>query len=120
MKKAMIAAAQAAALGVTGMAAMATLGVGAAAAAPQDCAVQRDLTGASATCPADDGVEYVLHVDCFGLYASGPFPLYAIGPYVSKSYPFTPNGQQITAGCTGMGPGVVAVATNAYAEIYRR
>ncbi|GGL01866.1 hypothetical protein [Nocardia jinanensis] len=119
MKETIVAAARVAAAGVSGLAFVAIVGSGAAQAAPQDCVVQRDLSGASATCGPDGGSNYVLHVDCFGLYASGPFPLYGIGPYSALSYPFTPNGQRITAGCTGMGPGVVAVATNAYVEIYR-
>ncbi|WP_223518565.1 MULTISPECIES: hypothetical protein [Nocardia] len=119
MKKTIVAAARVAAAGVSGLAFVAIVGSGTAQAAPQDCAVQRDLSGASATCQPDGGSNYVLHVDCVGLYASGPFPLYGIGPYQALSYPFTPNGQRITTGCTGMGPGVFAVATNAYVEIYR-
>ncbi|MFC8046868.1 hypothetical protein [Nocardia sp. NPDC057353] len=94
------------------------LGAGPAEAAPQNCTVERTLLDASATCPPDGGTGYVLHVDCFGLYASGPFPLYAIGPYPVLSYPFTPDGQRVTAGCTGMGPGVVAVVTNAFVQDY--
>lgn len=120
MKKTMmITAARVAAAGFTGLAFAAVAGAGTAQAAPQDCVVQRDFFGASATCQPDGGADYVLHVDCVGLYASGPFPLYAVGPYYALSYPFTPAGQRITTGCTGMGPGVVAVATNAFVEVYR-
>lgn len=119
MKKTVVTAARVAAAGLSGLAAVAVIGSGSAQAAPQDCSVQRDLFGASATCQPDGGSNYVLHLDCLGLYASGPFPLYAIGSYPVLSYPFTPEGQRITAGCTGMGPGVVAVVTNAYVEVYR-
>ncbi|MFC4124637.1 hypothetical protein [Nocardia rhizosphaerae] len=119
MKRTVLAAARVAAAGISGLAAVMIIGSGSAQAAPQDCVVQRDLFGASATCQPDGGSNYVLHVDCVGLYASGPFPMYAVGPYYSLSYPFTPEGQQITAGCTGMGPGILAVATNAYVEVYR-
>ncbi|MGK8486065.1 hypothetical protein [Nocardia asiatica] len=119
MKKTIVAAARVAAAGVSGFAFVAIVGSGTAQAAPQDCVVERDLFGASATCQPDGGSNYVLRVDCVGLYASGPFPLYGIGPYQALSYPFTPNGQRITTGCTGMGPGVFAVATNAYVEIFR-
>ncbi|NUP29655.1 MAG: hypothetical protein HOQ44_23755 [Nocardia sp.] len=115
----MIAAARLAAAGVSGLAFVAIVGSGAAGAAPQDCVVTKDLFGAAATCGPDGGTGYVLHVDCVGLYAAGPFPLYGVGPYYALSYPFTPSGQRITTGCTGMGPGVVAVATNAYVEVYR-
>lgn len=55
-----------------------------------------------------------------GVYSSGPFPLYAVGPYTQLSYPFTPSGQRTTTGCMNWGPGLVGVVTNAYAEIYRR
>ncbi|MFC8530205.1 hypothetical protein [Nocardia sp. NPDC057227] len=106
------------AVAAVGLAWFFALGAGPAQAAPQNCAVERTLLDASATCQPDGGSGYVLHVDCFGLYASGPFPLYAIGPYPVLSYPFTPEGQRVTAGCTGMGPGVVAVVTNAYVEVY--
>lgn len=119
MKRALGTAARVAAAGITGLAAVAVIGSGAARAAPQDCTVQRDLSGASAICGPDGGSNYVLRVDCFGLYASGPFPLYGIGSYTVRSYPFTPAGRHITTGCTGVGPGVLAVATNAYVEIYR-
>ncbi|MFC4377333.1 hypothetical protein ACFO5K_24940 [Nocardia halotolerans] len=118
MKKAIVAAARVAAAGVSGLAAVAVIGTGAAQAAPQDCVVQRDLFGASAVCQPDGGSNYVLKVECVGLYASGPFPMYAVGPYHTLSYPFTPEGQHISAGCTGMGPGIVAVTTNAYVEVY--
>ncbi|WP_282784767.1 MULTISPECIES: hypothetical protein [unclassified Nocardia] len=119
MRKTIAAAARVAAAGVSGVAFVAIVGSGAAQAAPQDCAVERDLFGASAVCQPDGGSNYVLHVDCFGLYASGPFPMYGVGPYTALSYPFTPNGERVTTGCTGMGPGVVAVATNAYVEVYQ-
>ncbi|MFQ6229634.1 hypothetical protein [Nocardia sp. NPDC002869] len=119
MKQKILTAARVAAAGVSGLAFVAVVGSGTAAAAPQDCVVERDLFGASATCGPDGGSHYVLHVDCVGLYASGPFPLYAVGPYAAISYPFTPAGRRVTTGCTGMGPGVVAVATNAYVEVYR-
>jgi len=119
MKKTLVTAARVATVGLSGLAAAVIVGSGTAQAAPQDCTVQRDLFGASATCQPDGGSNYVLHLECFGLYASGPFPLYGVGSYSVLSYPFTPEGQRITAGCTGMGPGVVAVPTNAYVEIYR-
>ncbi|RMI32758.1 hypothetical protein EBN03_12475 [Nocardia stercoris] len=98
---------------------MAIIGSGAAQAAPQDCVVERDLLGAAATCQPDGGSNYVLHVDCFGLYAGAFFPQYNIGSYQVLSYPFTPTGQRVATGCTGVGPGVAAVATNAYVEIYQ-
>lgn len=119
MKKTITAAARVAAAGVSGLAFVAVIGSGSAQAAPQDCAVQRDLFGASAVCQPDGGSNYVLHVDCFGLYASGPFPSYGVGAYKILSYPFTPDGQRISTACTGVGPGVVALATNAYVEIYQ-
>lgn len=119
MKKTIVAVARVATAGFSGLAAVAIIGSGAAQAAPGDCIVERDLSGASATCQPDGGSSYVLHVDCFGLYARGPFPLYGVGSYPVLSYPFTPAGQRITTGCTGMGPGVIAVTTNAYVEIYR-
>ncbi|WP_328391007.1 hypothetical protein [Nocardia sp. NBC_00416] len=119
MRNTVFAAARVAAAGLAGLSAVAIIGSGAAQAAPQDCTVQRDIFGASATCRPDGGSNYVLHVDCVGLYASGPFPMYGVGPYPVLSYPFTPEGQRITTGCTGVGPGVVAIATNAYVEIYR-
>ncbi|MGV9720962.1 hypothetical protein [Nocardia beijingensis] len=119
MRNVITAAVRVAAAGISGLAFVAVVGSGTAQAAPQDCVVERDLFGASATCQPDGGSNYVLHVDCFGLYASGPFPQYGVGSYQALSYPFTPTGQRITTGCTGMGPGVVAVATNAYVEIYR-
>lgn len=119
MKQAIVAAARVAAAGFSGIAAVVLIGPGSAQAAPQDCVVSRDLFGASATCQPDGGgSNYVLKVECFGLYANGPFPLYGVGPYTSLSYPFTPDGQRISTGCTGMGPGVVAVATNASVIYY--
>lgn len=111
-------AARIAAVSITGLGFAAVLGAGSAQAAPQDCSVTKGLTDATAVCAPDGGSNYVVHLDCVGLYASGPFPLYAIGPYKSLSYPFTPSGQPVSAGCTGMGPGVIAVATNAYVEVY--
>lgn len=118
MKKIIAAAARITAVAsVLSVAAIA--GQGTAGAAPQDCVVNRTLLDASAVCAPDGGSGYVLHVDCFGLYASGPFPLYGIGHYAALSYPFTPDGQRITTGCTGMGPGVAAVVTGAYVEVYR-
>ncbi|WP_405488890.1 hypothetical protein [Nocardia sp. NBC_00511] len=118
MRKSLSSAALIAAVGVSGFALTAVTGSGTANAAPQDCAVTRGIVDASAVCAPDGGSNYVLHLDCVGLYASGPFPLYAIGPYRILSYPFTPSGERITAACTGMGPGILAVATNAYVEIY--
>ncbi|WP_282777730.1 MULTISPECIES: hypothetical protein [unclassified Nocardia] len=119
MKKAIINAARFAAAGMSGLALTAVIGSGTAHAAPQDCVVERDLLGASAICRPDGGNNYVLRVECVGLHAAGPFPLYAIGPYHSLSYPFNPSGDRITAGCMGAGPGILAVTTNAYVEIYR-
>lgn len=118
MKKSIGIAARVATVAVSGLGFAAVLGSGTAQAAPQDCQVQKGLFDASTVCQPDGGSNYVLHLDCVGLYASGPFPLYAIGPYKVLSYPFTPNGDRITAACTGMGPGVFAVATNAYVEVY--
>ncbi|MFE5283738.1 hypothetical protein ACFRAQ_02035 [Nocardia sp. NPDC056611] len=118
MGKSLGIAATVAAMSVSGLGFGAVAGSGSAQAAPQDCSVTRGVFDASAVCGADGGTNYVLHLDCVGLYASGPFPLYAVGPYKVLSYPFTPSGQTISAGCTGMGPGVFAVATNAYVEIY--
>ncbi|MBF6178242.1 hypothetical protein [Nocardia otitidiscaviarum] len=119
MKKAIITAARLAVAGISGLALTAVVGSGTAQAAPHDCVVERDLTGASAICLPDGGDNYVLRVECFGLHAAGPFPLYAVGPYHSLSYPFTPSGDRITASCTGAGPGLLAITTNAYVEIYR-
>ena len=119
MRQMIFAAARVVAAAVSGLACVAIAGSGVATAGPRDCVVERDLFGASATCGPDGGSNYVLHVDCVGLYASGPFPLYAVGPYAVIGYPFTPRAQRVTTGCTGMGPGVVAVATNAYVEVYR-
>lgn len=118
MKKTIVAAARVAAAGVSGVAFVAVIGAGAAQAAPQDCVVERDLFGASAVCQPDGGSNYVLRVECVGLHATGPFPLYGIGPYHVLSYPFTPNGERVGAGCTGVGPGILAVTTNAYVEVY--
>ncbi|MFQ6398173.1 hypothetical protein ACLMAJ_32625 [Nocardia sp. KC 131] len=119
MTRTIAAAARVAAAGVFGLGFVAIVGSGAAQAAPQDCVVERDLVGASATCQPDGGENYVLHLDCFGLRSTGPFPMYGIGPYTQLSYPFTPTGQRTTVACTGVGPGLIAVATNAYVEIYR-
>ncbi|UGT42732.1 hypothetical protein LTV02_04775 [Nocardia yamanashiensis] len=117
MSKSLVTAASVAAMSVSALG-LAVVAAPAAQAAPQDCTVSKGIFDASATCAPDGGSNYVLHLDCVGLYASGPFPLYAIGPYKVLSYPFTPNGQTVNAACTGMGPGVFAVATNAYVEIY--
>ncbi|MGW6336582.1 hypothetical protein [Nocardia rhamnosiphila] len=119
MKKTISTAARLATAGISGLAFVAVIGSGAAQAAPQDCVVERDLFGASAICRPDGGSNYVLRVECLGLYANGPFPLYAVGGYHTLSYPFTPSGERITTGCTGAGPGVVAVTTNAYVEVYQ-
>ncbi|QIS16796.1 hypothetical protein [Nocardia arthritidis] len=119
MRRAIAATGRVAAAGLSGLAFVAVIGSGAAQAAPQDCAVQRDIFSASAICQPDGGSNYVLHVDCVGVYASGPFPLYGIGSYYNLTYPFTPTGQRTSIGCTGTGPGVVGVVTNAYVEIYR-
>ncbi|MEU4418621.1 hypothetical protein AB0G00_33020 [Nocardia salmonicida] len=120
MNKNLVAAARLAAAGISGLAFVAIIGSGTAQAAPQDCVVERDFFGASAICQPDGGSNYVLRLECIGLYANGPFPLYAIGPYHTLSYPFTPVGERVATGCTGAGPGVVAVATNAYVEVYQR
>lgn len=119
MKKTIVTAARVAAAGIAGLSCTAIIGSGAAQAAPQDCVVERDLFGASAICHPDGGSNYVLRVECVGLYASGPFPLYAVGPYHTLSYPFTPSGDRITAGCTGAGPGIFAIATGAHVEVFR-
>ncbi|WP_290052560.1 hypothetical protein [Nocardia nova] len=96
------------------------LGSGVADAAPQDCAVSRDLFGATATCHDDGpaGREYALIVECFGLHGiPGAFPLMAVGPYGgSWNGSFGPTGQG-TASC--LGPMSVGTATNAYVKIYR-
>ncbi|MEV4126621.1 hypothetical protein [Nocardia sp. NPDC049707] len=118
MSRSFAVAARVAAAGISGLAFTAVVGSGTAQAAPQDCTVEKGLFDASAFCQRDGGSNYVLHLDCVGLYASGPFPLYAVGPYKVLSYPFTPSGERTTVGCTGMGPGVFALATNAYVEIY--
>lgn len=96
-------------------------GSGAAQAAPQDCAVTRDLAGATATCHDADapvGREYTLIVECFGLHGvPNAFPLMAIGPYRgSWGGSFAPSGRG-TASC--LGPMSVGTATNAYVAIYR-
>lgn len=96
------------------------LGSGVAQAAPQDCAVSRDLFGATAAChdigPA--GREYALIVECFGLHGiPNAFPLMAVGPYRgSWNGSFGPSGAG-TASC--LGPMSVGTATNAYVTIYR-
>lgn len=118
MRRPLSIAARVAAVGISGLGFAAVVGTGSAQAAPQDCTVTKGLMDASAVCGPDGGSNYVLHLDCVGLYASGPFPLYAIGPYKVLSYPFTPSGERVSVGCTGMGPGVFALATNAYVEIY--
>lgn len=96
------------------------LGAGSAQAAPQDCAVTRDLVSATATCHDDGpaGREYALTVECFGLHGvPNAFPLMAIGPYRgSWSGSFSPSGNG-TASC--MGPMSIGTATNAYVTIYR-
>jgi len=96
------------------------LGSGVAGAAPQDCAVSRDLVGATATCHDDGppGREYALIVECFGLHGiPGAFPFMAVGPYQgSWNGSFAPSGQG-TASC--LGPMSVGTATNAYVKIYR-
>ncbi|MFJ4656919.1 hypothetical protein ACIP5Y_37125 [Nocardia sp. NPDC088792] len=118
MRRSSSVTAQIAAVAISGFGLAAIAGAGTAQAAPQDCAVSKGLFDASAVCQPDGGSNYVLHLDCVGFYASGPFPLYSIGQYKVLSYPFTPSGQRTTAACTGMGPGVVAIATNAFVEIY--
>ncbi|MEU0871367.1 hypothetical protein [Nocardia brasiliensis] len=121
MTSAIATAARVAAAGISGLAFVGVVGVagaGTAQATPQDCVVEKGLFDASAVCQADGGSNYVLHLDCVGLYAGPAFPIYNIGPYKVLSYPFTPSGQRTTAACTGMGPGVFAFATNAYVEIY--
>ncbi|WP_245675985.1 hypothetical protein [Nocardia niwae] len=108
---------------VSGLACVAIAGTGPAQGAPQDCVVEREIFSASATCPGDgvaDGAEYVLRVECVGVYSSGPFPLYAVGTYIQLSYPFTPNGQRTTTGCMNWGPGLLGVVTNASVESYHR
>ncbi len=95
-------------------------GAGVAHAAPQDCAVSRDLVGATATCHDDGpaGREYTLVVECFGLHGvPNAFPLMAIGPYRgSWNGSFGPSGQG-SASC--LGPLSVGTATDAYVAIYR-
>ncbi|AYF73439.1 hypothetical protein D7D52_05715 [Nocardia yunnanensis] len=118
MNKSLSIAARVATVAISGLGFAAVMGPGTAQAAPQDCQVQKGLFDATATCAADGGSNYVLHLDCVGLYASGPFPLYAVGSYKVLSYPFTPSGASTTVACTGMGPGVLAVATNAFVEVY--
>ncbi|MGY2114460.1 hypothetical protein ACW9HR_11135 [Nocardia gipuzkoensis] len=123
MRRAFVAAARLGVAGASGLAFVAIAASGSAQAAPQDCVIERDVFSASAICPPDDGLggaEYVLRVECVGVYSSGPFPLYAVGPYTQLSYPFIPNGQRTTTGCMNWGPGLVGVVTNTYAEIYRR
>ncbi|WP_085995209.1 hypothetical protein [Nocardia paucivorans] len=96
------------------------LGAGAAHAAPQDCAVTRDLVGATATCHDDGpaGREYTLIVECFGLHGvPNAFPLMAIGPYQgSWSGSFGPSGRG-TASCAS--PMSIGAVTNAYVTVYR-
>ncbi|MEU4312376.1 hypothetical protein [Nocardia sp. NPDC024068] len=95
-------------------------GAGAAHAAPQDCAVTRDLVGAAATCHDEGppGREYTLIVECFGLHGvPNAFPLMAVGPYQgSWSGSFGPSGHG-TASC--LGPMSIGTATNAYVRVYR-
>ncbi|MEV6767489.1 hypothetical protein AB0N05_02545 [Nocardia sp. NPDC051030] len=105
-------------MSITGLGFAAVIGSGSAQAAPQDCTVTKGIFDASAVCAPDGGSNYVLHLDCVGLYGNGPFPLMTIGSYKVLSYPFTPSGQRTSVGCTGVGPGILAVATNAYVEIY--
>ncbi|WP_228812030.1 MULTISPECIES: hypothetical protein [Nocardia] len=107
-----------AAVAVSGFAT--AFGAGTAQAAPQDCTVTRDLTGAAATCHDEGpaGREYALIVECFGLHGvPNAFPLMAIGPYQgSWSGSFGPSGHG-TASC--LGPMSIGTATNAYVAIYR-
>ncbi|WP_236567044.1 hypothetical protein [Nocardia sp. CY41] len=105
---------------VTGLACVAITGTGPVQAAPRDCVVEREIFSASATCPGGDVTEYVLRVECVGIYSSGPFPLYAAGTYIQLGYPFTPNGQRTTTGCMNWGPGLLGVVTNASVETYHR
>ncbi|MFF2557496.1 hypothetical protein ACFVUS_41320 [Nocardia sp. NPDC058058] len=97
------------------------IGSGTAQAAPEDCQITRDLTGATATChdvDAPAGREYALIVDCFGLHGiPNAFPLMAVGPYTgSWSGSFSPSGQG-TSSC--LGPWSVGTATGAHVAIYR-
>ncbi|WP_280276380.1 hypothetical protein [Nocardia wallacei] len=121
MRKATIAATRVAAgvMSVVGFAAV--IGAGTAHAAPQDCAVTRDLFGATATCSDADapaGREYTLVVECFGLHGvPNAFPLMAIGPYRgSWGGSFAPTGQ---GAATCLGPTSLGTTTNAYVAIYR-
>ncbi|WP_330179792.1 hypothetical protein OHB26_25580 [Nocardia sp. NBC_01503] len=99
----------------------AVIGSGTAQAAPEDCTINRDLTGATATChdvDAPAGREYALIVDCWGLHGvPNSFPLMAVGPYSgSWSGSFSPSG---TGSASCVGPWSVGTATGAHVAIYR-
>jgi hypothetical protein len=121
MRKTIATAARVTIAAVSGLGFAAVIGAGAAQAAPQDCAITRDLTSATATCHdngAPAGREYALIVECFGLHGvPNAFPLMAIGPYNgSWSGSFSPSGHG-TASC--LGPLSAGTATNAHVAIYR-
>ncbi|GAB2634354.1 hypothetical protein [Nocardia goodfellowii] len=121
MSKPIVATARVTVAAVLGLGVAAVIGSGTAQAAPQDCAITRDLVSATATCRDHDapaGREYALIVDCFGLHGiPNAFPLLAIGPYSgSWSGSFSPSGQG-SASC--LGPYSVGTATGARVVIYR-
>ncbi|MFB7717838.1 MULTISPECIES: hypothetical protein [unclassified Nocardia] len=121
MRKSIVVSTRVLAAATVGLGFAAVIGSGTAQAAPQDCQITRDLTGATAICHDDDapaGREYALIVDCFGLHGvPNAFPLMAIGPYSgSWSGSFSPSGQG-TASC--LGPYSVGTATGAHVAIYR-
>ncbi|WP_245677044.1 hypothetical protein [Nocardia acidivorans] len=121
MRKSLIATARVTSAAVVGLGFAAVIGSGTAQAAPEDCVITRDLTGATASCHDDDapaGREYALIVDCWGLHGvPNAFPLMAVGPYSgSWSGSFSPSG---TGAASCLGPFSVGTATGAHVAIYR-
>ena len=121
MKKTIAIAARVTIAAVSGLGFAAVIGAGTAQAAPQDCAITRDLTSATATCHdngAPAGREYTLIVECVGIHpVQNAFPLMTFGPYNgSWGGSFSPSGHG-TASC--IGPTSIGTATNAHVVIYR-
>lgn len=121
MRRTFVAAARVAATAAVGLGITAIIGSGTAQAAPQDCVITRDLTGAAATCHDTDaprGREYTLIVDCFGLHPiPDAFPFMAFGPYEgSWGGWFTPSGHGTASCIDGLS---IGTATGAHVAIYR-
>lgn len=96
------------------------VGAGTAQAAPEDCAVTLELTGASAVCndtDAPEGREYTVKVDCVGIYGMPyQFPFVGVGPYPGGwGGWFVPTGQGSASCISPLGAGI---ATGAHVAIY--